>query len=178
MNQQFKNTSKSWGLISRLLHWVMAVIIIGALYAGLTMVDMAASPEKFELYALHKSFGVLILILVMLRLAWRYANVIPTLPTQDLASRLSAPVLYLAMLLMPISGIAMSQAGGHPVSFFGWFTLPAFIAKNPELGKFAKQIHGYTGKILIGLICLHATAALYHHFVIKNNLLRRMSKGY
>lgn len=178
MNQQFKNTSTSWGIISRLLHWGMAVVIIGVLYVGLTMVDMVASPEKFELYALHKSFGVLILGLVMFRLAWRYTNVVPILPTQDLASRLSAPVFYLAMLLMPISGIAMSQAGGHPVSFFGWFTLPILITKNLEFGKLAKQIHGYTGKILIGLICLHIVAALYHHFILKNNLLRRMSKGY
>jgi cytochrome b561 len=178
MNLNFKNDANSWGIIARLLHWIIAFLIIGLLYVGLIMVNMVNSPEKFELYGYHKSLGVIVLALIIVRLGWRWINPTPTLPTPDLASRLSAPVLYILMLMMPISGIIMSQGGGHAISLFGWFTLPSLIEKNPFLGKLAWQIHGYTGKMLIGMIGLHFIAALYHQWILKNNLLRRMIKGH
>lgn len=172
-----KNDHNHWGIVSRLFHWVVALVIIGMLYVGLQMVDMPDSPDKFALYGLHKSFGIIALSLITLRLIWRLATLTPDLPDRMFVSRLSAPVLYLAMITMPLSGIVMSQAGGHPISVFGWFTVPTFIEKNEALGKLAWQLHGLAGKIFIGLICLHILAALYHQLVLKNNLLGRMIKG-
>ncbi len=172
-----RNDQQHWGLISRLTHWLMAILIIGLLYVGLYMSDLPDSPDKFALYGLHKSFGVIALGFVTFRLIWRLMTITPDLPDQLLLSRLSAPILYLAMITMPVSGLTMSQAGGHPVSIFGWYTLPTLIDKNPALGKLAWQIHGYAGKIFIALICLHILAALYHQLILKNNLLGRMIKG-
>lgn len=172
-----KNNLNHWGLVSRLFHWVMALMIIGLIYVGLDMVDQPDSPDKFALYGLHKSFGMIILVLVTMRLAWRIMTITPNLPDHSMITRLSAPVLYLAMVTMPASGFLMSQAGGYPISIFGWVTVPTVIAKNPELGKLAWQIHGYAGKVTIALICLHFFAALYHQLILKNNLLGRMIKG-
>ncbi|MBW8309632.1 MAG: cytochrome b [Candidatus Paracaedibacteraceae bacterium] len=173
-----KNDINSWGIVARLFHWISAFLLIGLLYVGLIMVDMVNSPEKFDLYRYHKSLGILVLGLIIMRLMWRWINITPTLPTPGLASRLSAPVLYMLMLIMPVSGMIMSQAGGHPISFFGWFNVPILLEKNPSIGKLAWQIHGYTGKILIGVIALHFMAAFYHQWILKNNLLRRMIKGH
>ena len=178
MTLSIKNDTNRWGIVARLFHWIIAFLIIGLLYLGLMMVDMVNSPEKFELYKYHKSWGIIALSLIILRLIWRWINITPTLPTQDFASRLSASLLYILMLMMPLSGMIMSQAGGHPISFFGWFNVPILLEKNPSLGKLAWQVHGYTGKILIGMICLHFMAALYHQWILKNNLLRRMIKGH
>lgn len=172
-----RNDQNHWGLISKLFHWIMALLIIGLLYVGLYMSDLPDSPDKFVLYGLHKSFGIIALGLVTLRIIWRLATVTPNLPDTLLLSKLSAPVLYLAMLTMPISGIIMSQAGGHPISIFNTFMVPPFIDTNPDLGKLAWQIHGYAGKVFIALICLHILAALYHQLILKNNLLGRMIKG-
>lgn len=178
MKNKLKNSINEWGIISRLFHWIIALLIIVLLFVGLKMADMVDSPEKFQLYDLHKAFGVTVFGLVALRIMWRWINITPELPSHSLASRLSAPVLYLLMLIMPISGVIMSQAGGYPISFFGMFTIPTLFEKNPELGKIAWQIHDYTGKIFIAVIGLHLLAALYHQFFLKNNLIRRMIKGY
>lgn len=172
-----RNDQNHWGLISRLFHWVMAFLIIGLLYVGLYMADLPDSPDKFALYGLHKSFGVIALGLAILRIMWRLVTVTPELPDKLLLSKLSAPVLYLAMLTMPISGVVMSQAGGYQISIFNTLTVPTFIEKNPDLGKLSWQIHGYAGKVFIVLICLHILAALYHQLFLKNNLLGRMIKG-
>lgn len=172
-----KNDRYHWGLVSKLFHWVMALLIIGLLYVGLYMADLPDSPDKFALYALHKSFGIIALGLVTLRIMWRLMTMTPELPDKSLLSRLSAPVLYLAMITMPVSGIIMSQAGGHPISIFGRYTVPEIFDKNPDLAKVAWQIHGYAGKVFIALICFHILAALYHQLVLKNNLLGRMTKG-
>ena len=172
-----RNDQNHWGLISRLFNWVMAFLIIALLYVGLYMADLPDSPDKFALYGLHKSFGVIALGLVILRIMWRLVTVTPELPDKLLLSKLSAPVLYLAMFTMPISGVVMSQAGGYPISIFNTLTVPTFIEKNPDLGKLAWQIHGYAGKVFIALICLHILAALYHQLFLKNNLLGRMIKG-
>jgi cytochrome b561 len=172
-----KNDNNHWGVVSRLLHWLVAFLIIGLLYVGLYMAGLPDSPSKFELYGFHKSFGIMVLGLVAIRIMWRLLTMTPDLPDKLLLSRLSAPVLYLAMLTMPISGVVMSQAGGYPISVFSLFTVPTFMDKNPDLGKLAWQVHGYAGKVFIVLICLHILAALYHQLVLKNNLLGRMIKG-
>jgi cytochrome b561 len=84
--------------------------------------------------------------------------------------------MYLVLFVMPLSGIAMSQAGGHPISVFGWLTLPEMIGKNPEIGKIAAIIHQTTAWILIALISVHILAAFYHQFCRKDYLLTRMWK--
>lgn len=174
-----KNSENQWGVISRFIHWLSAILILGSLIGGFYMMNFADKTIQGPLIFIHKSVGVLFLGLLIFRFIWRQMNAIPTIPDTSFSilSRLSVPVLYLSMLSMPLSGILMSQAAGYPVSFFGLFTLPTLLSKSPELGKSLKMVHQYSAFILIGLIAIHAAAALYHHYVLKDSVFLRMLKN-
>ena len=173
-----KNTHETYGGLSIALHWITAVVIFGLLAAGLIMTDMDSSPQKWQVYGLHKAIGVLFLGVVLVRLVWRITNPVPHLP-QDMpfwmhgADRLMVFVLYGVMLIMPISGIAMSYFGGHPIDVFGLVTIPGKSTPDP-LGRTAKEIHEMASNILMILVGGHIAVALYHHFVRKDFVLKRM----
>lgn len=176
---QIKNTQTRYGFIAVLLHWSMALIIIGMLVLGLYMVALPSSPWKFKLYGWHKEFGVLILMLVAVRIAWRFANRIPTLPTympnwQKLGAESIVYAFYIMMLAMPITGWLMSSASGFPVSFFGLFVLPDLISQNKTLQQLFSTLHQWLGYGLIALVAMHVGAVLQHYLAYKDNLLRRM----
>lgn len=173
------NTENNYGIINILLHWLMALLIIGMLCLGLYMTGLVASPQKFKLYGWHKEVGTLILMLVILRVIWRIANIMPSLPThlpywQILAARVSHFALYFFMFALPITGWLMSSAAGFPVSFFGLFVLPDLIAPHEHLKHLLAEAHKWLAYGLITVICIHVLAALKHHFIDKDNILRRM----
>jgi cytochrome b561 len=172
-----KNTENRFGLIAILLHWIMAILIIGLLALGLYMVSLPISLEKLKLYGWHKEYGFLALGLVLFRLIWRLINITPHLSLpwfEKIAARLVHWAFYGFMLAMPISGWLITSAAGLPASFFGLFTLPNLIAPNEELRLFFEFAHKWLGYGLIATICLHASAALKHHFINKDDILRRM----
>lgn len=176
---QIKNTQTSYGFVAKLFHWFIAIAIIGLLIVGFNMSSMEASNQKWQLYFLHKSLGVTILILVVLRLTWRLTNTQPDLPFdlplwQKAASKITHYLLYLLMLVMPLSGIMMSRYGGYEINVFNLFIIPPFAEKKPELGKLFYEIHEISAFILSGLICVHILAGLYHHFIRKDYVLSRM----
>jgi len=157
----------------------MALAIIGMLALGIYMSDLKLDPWKLKVYGWHKATGALILIFVILRLLWRFANKTPELPLnmkafEKLGAHASHAFLYIMMLYMPMVGWLMSSAAGFPVSVFGWFTLPNLMDANKEYVKLFKEMHEIGGFLLIGLICLHVSAALFHHFYKKDSVLRRM----
>jgi cytochrome b561 len=169
----------SYTLTARTLHWVMAVLMILMLAAGLVMSDIEDPALKGTVYGLHKATGILVLILAGFRLLWRFSHAVPeisgSLPAwQRHAARLVHWALYVAMFIMPLSGWSMSSAAGYPVSFYGLFVLPNLVAKNPELADTLEDIHEISANVLIALIIAHLGAALYHHFVLRDNTLRRM----
>ncbi|MFK7968680.1 MAG: cytochrome b [Rickettsiaceae bacterium] len=174
-----KNTSSSYGLVSKLFHWFMSLIIISLLIVGFTMTSMESSDNKWELYFMHKATGVVVLSLVILRLLWRLINIQLDLPAdlpswQKLASRVTHYLLYIFMFLMPVSGVLMSILGGHEVNVFGLFTVPAATEKNTSLAHFFHDLHGISAFAFAGLIVLHISAGLYHHFIRKDSILKRM----
>jgi len=174
-----RNSSSSYGLVSKLFHWCVSLIIIGLLIVGFTMTSMEPSADKWELYSMHKATGVVVLSLVSLRFLWRLINVKLDLPAdlpswQKSASRVTHYLLYVFMFLMPISGVLMSVLGGHEVNVFSLFTIPAAEEKSVSLAQFFNNIHGISAFIFVGLISLHIAAGLYHHFVRKDNILNRM----
>ena len=178
----WRNTSDEWGGVSRILHWGMALMILGMLGVGLVMTTMAPSPEQGKLYSLHKATGVTVLILAMLRLGWRLSSPIPLLPKslpewQKSASRSVVLLLYLLMILIPLSGAVLSLFSGHEISYFGLFTIPAFTSGPTPLASFGAQAHKFMAYGLIGVVSLHGGAALYHHFYLKDGVLRRMITG-
>ena len=175
---ELKNTDTNYGVVAKSLHWILAIMIIGLLSVGLYMEDLAPSDQKWQLYSLHKAIGIIALALVALRLIWRFMNPQPSLPTdipayQKLASRLTHYGLYFLMFAMPLAGWVMSSAGGHPISVFG-LPIPPIVGEDKALGKLANTLHGLGGWAFIALISLHFAAALYHQFIRKDGILKRM----
>ncbi len=170
-----------------ILHWVIAVLIIALLVVGLIMGDLPNGPQKYKVYALHKATGITVLLLSFVRLGWRLMHSPPPLPEtmpgwEKLASRLSHWGFYVLMLGLPLSGWAMSSAGGYPISFFGlfqWPLLPGFgelsETMRKTLGGFFGQTHEILAFTTIGLLALHILAALKHGFFNKDEVVYRMT---
>jgi len=176
---EFKNSEDRYGMIAITFHWVMALLIISLLALGLYMVDLPVGLEKIKLYGLHKEFGILVLMLVILRVSWRLSNIVPFLPAhlpdwQKLAARVSHFLLYVLMLAMPMTGWLLSSAAGFPVSFFGLFILPDFLSPNEYLRFLLSETHKWLGFGFIALIGVHAAAVLQHYVIYRENILKRI----
>lgn len=178
-----KNTATAYGSVTKTLHWLMGTLMILMLIMGLTMGDIPNGPStvqlKITVYGLHKSIGILILGLVFVRIGWHLYSRRPA-PVESLRpiDRVGAAVmhyfLYFLMIIMPLTGWLMSSAKGRPVSFFGLFTLPDLVPADKEAGHTYAERHELIGYIIIGAATLHILAALKHHFVNKDAVLRRM----
>jgi len=173
-----KNTEQRYGIITICIHWIMALLLIGMLALGLYMTDLPTSALKIKLFGLHKEFGILILMLVLVRLFWRLSNKSPSLNSLPTWERLAARAVHWAfygfMFALPISGWLITSAANLPISFFGLFTLPNLIAPSEQLKSLFGEIHEWLAYGLIATICLHIVAALKHHFINKDNILKGM----
>lgn len=174
---QIKNSATRFGIVSILLHWIIAVLIIGLLALGLYMVSLPISLEKFKLYGWHKEYGFLVLFLVIFRTVWRLSNPLPELALpwlEQIAARSMHLAFYGFMFAMPLTGWLITSAAGLPASFFGLFTMPNLIAPDETKRIFFQWAHQWLGYALIAAIFLHTAAALKHHFINKDDILRRM----
>jgi cytochrome b561 len=174
-----RNTKDSFGSVAKTFHWVIAIGIVCMLGVGLLMVSMEPSPSKMALYGLHKATGAVLLILIILRFTWRLLNPVPQLPKtlhpwHHYMAKLSPIALYTLLFLIPISGFTLSDTAGYPIDVYGLFTLPMILPKNMEVSKIAAMVHNYAAFTLIGVLGLHISAAFYHHFILKTNVLKRM----
>ncbi|WP_374350216.1 cytochrome b [Limnohabitans sp.] len=165
--------------VAKGLHWLMAVLILGLLALGIYMSDLPLSPQKLELYSWHKWFGVTVFLLLWLRLAWRVTHRPPALPeTLSAPMRLTAhaghAALYLLMLAIPLSGWLMSSAKGFQTVWFGVLPIPDLLGRDRELGDLLQQVHKLLNLLLMLTLAGHVLAALWHHFVLKDDTLRRM----
>jgi len=175
---QLKNSTNHYGLIAITFHWLMAALIIFMLCLGLYMTNLNISMEKLKLFGWHKQTGILILMLVIARLTWRLINVLPSFPPMPLWQVFAARAVHLAfygfMIVMPVTGWLISSAAGLPVSFFGFFVLPTLIPADQNLQLFFTEIHNWLAYALIAAISVHVLAALQHHFIHKDDTLRKM----
>lgn len=177
-----ENTHEQYGAVAVLLHWLMALFLAGLIALGLYMVslpDVGFDKKKITLIIYHKELGLVALALMVLRLAWRFSNVIPRLVEdlpdwQKIAARFVHLCFYALMLALPITGWLMSSAAAIPVSFLGLFTLPDIVQKDDYLFQVFIGIHKALGYALIAFISVHVGAALRHHFIQKDETLRRM----
>ncbi|MGI4775902.1 MAG: cytochrome b [Janthinobacterium lividum] len=177
----FKNSKKNYGLVTKIFHWSISLLIIVMLIAGYIMVSLEPTSSKWYIYSLHKATGILIIMLSTLRLLWKLLNikVIPlvSVPTwQQKIANLNHTSFYYLMIIMPLSGLLMSLSGGFDFSFFGLFTIRSVI-KSQEFAKIFWNIHALSAVVLSSLIGLHISAAFYHHFVRRDNTLLRMIKS-
>jgi cytochrome b561 len=174
-----KNTDERWGPVSQLLHWTIVLLILGQGTAGLLMTEMRNSPDKIQVYALHKSFGLTILALVMLRLLWRWyagapRSVVGTPQWQERIASLTHWALYALLFAIPLSGWALNSAAGFPLQWFGLFNLPAITGKDHDVHELAEELHELLFWILVSLALVHAAAAFYHHLFQRDDTLARM----
>lgn len=174
------NTSAptSYSCVSRLLHWSMALLMIGMLISGLSL-DVIPKDIKFPVIMTHKSIGVIILIMAFARLAWKFLTPQPApsaslTPSQAALADLMHYTLYALMIAMPISGWYMSSTAGYPTGVFGLFELPMVAEKNHDLHEAWENVHGIYGNLIIALVLVHVGAALQHHFIKKDDVMRRM----
>ncbi len=174
-----KNTPETYGSVSKFLHWTVAAIVIFQLIVGSWMGDLPKGDFKLETVLLHKSLGILVLFLIVLRILWhlfsRRPQPVPTLTKWErIGARALHDSFYILLIAMPLTGWAMSSGYGASVHFFGLFTLPDFVAKSKAAAHFYREAHGYISDVLIAVVCAHAGAALMHHFYKKDNVLKRM----
>ena len=174
----FKNTSDSYGFISKNFHWVLAILLLSNFFLGFIMVDLERGPLKSSIYGFHKSTGILLLSLIILRLFWRSINITPIpVANNKLLNRAAKSVhyfFYFVVLIVTLSGWIYSTARVGPVEVYGLFYMPAIVPINDQIGTIAKEIHIYAVYIFIAFAILHILASIYHHFFLKDRTLKRM----
>lgn len=174
-----RNSLERWGLVSKLFHWLMAVAFFVQIALGWCAVSWPLSPFKINLFVWHKSLGILILLLVALRLLWRLINKTPTPPSnmpvwERLTAHISHTLLYMLMVLVPLSGWVISSASIIPFRVFGVLPLPAITTPNQATEELAKTAHFYLFVALAMIVLVHIAAALHHHFVKRDDVLKKM----
>jgi len=172
-----------YNAVAVFLHWTIAILILGMIALGLTMEDFPIS-IRFLAINLHKSFGITILALSVFRLIWRLMHRPPTLPAEmpaweKLAAQLSHWGFYFLMIAMPLSGwIFVSGYAKYPTVFFTLFEIPHLPmpegVDGKAVGAQAKWLHYWLAMGTLGLVALHVAAALKHHFINHDSVLRRM----
>jgi cytochrome b561 len=172
-------TAISYRWPAKLFHWLTAAAVITAVVLGFSMVSAEPGPRQNQLYDLHRSFGALILTLTGLRLLWRLYSppppLVPGMPAwQELAATWTHRLLYVFLFAMPLLGWAGTSAFPATITVFGLFELPPLVKPNRELSTILLGIHWRLGWLLCVVIAGHVGAALYHHFIRKDETLRRM----
>lgn len=172
-----KNSNSHYGKIAIILHWIMAFLLIFLVILGLYMVGLPIGLEKLKMYGWHKEYGILALMLVIVRFTWRLSNKTPNLNIpvlEKIGARTVHWLFYLFMFALPITGWLITSSAGLPVLFFGLFVLPDLISPEPQSLVLYEEIHKWLGYGLIATFFLHSAAALKHHFFNKDDILKRM----
>lgn len=164
---------------SKLLHWLIAVCVLTTAPVAIAMTRMAEGPSRDALYNFHKSLGVTILILMALRLINRVVAGAPVadpgiLPWQKTVSSIVHASLYGLLLAMPIAGYIANSLFGAATPVFGLFDLPPIVAKNEALSEQLFALHRWAGYLLVVMVATHIAAALYHAFIRRDDVLKRM----
>ena len=165
--------------LQRLLHWLIAVCILAMLFIGVGMLSTVA-PKFLALVAIHKSLGIAILVLALIRLVVRLRYGAPALPADlpepmKLAAHLSHYALYALMIAMPLLGWAMLSAAAYPIVVFGSVRLPAILPQSASLHSLLWDAHFYLAFAFFGLILLHVAAALFHALVRRDGVFQTMA---
>jgi cytochrome b561 len=165
--------------VSITLHWLIATVILGTFLLAHYMTDLQLSPVKLKLYSYHKWIGVTIFMLVLIRLGWRFGHRPPPPPPsmpawQHSAATIAHFFLYALTLAIPISGWLMSSASGFQVVYLGLLRLPDLLTKDKGMAEQLKQLHEALNWLMVLVVALHVVAALKHHLVDRDDVLRRM----
>lgn len=175
------DTDQGFSKTTVIFHWIIAIAIIGMLIFGTYIADLPRGHHKAELIRIHKSIGMLILLVAGYRFLRRIGMGFPPEVAgarykdfEKVTAKLVQWALLLGTVLMPIAGITGSLGGGHPVEVFTLFSIPAPAHKIPLLAKAGLEVHAAIGYVLMGAVTLHLLGALKHHVFDRDNTLRRM----
>lgn len=171
--------SLRYGSPAIFLHWFMAALLLGLFCVGVYMHELPLSPWKLKVYSWHKWAGMTVFLLFWLRLAWRLSHRPPPLPSimpfwQQWLAHGMHWLLYGLMLLIPLTGWLMSSAKGFQTVYFGVLPIPDLLAKDVALGNQLRDVHAALNFLFITLVFLHVGAALKHHCLDRDDVLRRM----
>lgn len=177
-----RNTEAGYGSLARVLHWLVAIGVFGLLAVGLVQSGMDSGPARQEVRDLHGSVAIVVLLLLIARIGWRVANPTPAHPEhapgwQRVAATLVHWGLYVAIFVQIVAGAMTVATGGRPLAFFGLFSLSLPVAESDAGHEFWEEIHESVWAVIAALVTVHVLAALYHHFIAKDDVLRRMTVG-
>ena len=176
----WKNNPSSWGWTSIVIHWLTALVVLGLFVLGLWMVELTYYDDWYrQAPYIHKSVGVLLLLLTLFRLLWFYGQQRPEpLDSYTEIERKAAKwvhgLMYFLMFAVMLSGYFISTADGRSIEVFGWFELPALVLMIDNQEDLAGDIHFVLSVILISMVAVHAAAAMKHHWIDKDPTLKRM----
>lgn len=175
-----KNTSTEYGIISKCLHWLVAIIVIGLFSSGLWMVELGYYDRWYQLAPhYHKSAGLLLCAVIICRIGWRYyaGQPLPLVSHSTLekyAAHYTHRLLYGTLLLLFVSGYLISTADNRGIEVFNWFTAPSIGGLFDNQEDISGEVHEWLAFFLIGMVVLHSVAALKHRVIDKDNTLKRM----
>jgi cytochrome b561 len=178
-----QNDTTGYTPVAKMLHWLVVALIVAQFAVAWTMPEIKRDTKPDTLINLHFSLGALILIVVAVRLAWRFTHPEPKPyaglpPWQVTTSRLVHNTLYVLLLIIPILGWLNASVRGFDVSFFGLFTLPALVAPKSPGFRWTGEVHALLATYaLLGVAALHISAALYHAAIRRDGVLARMLPG-
>lgn len=176
-------TSSRYTLTAIVLHWVLGVALLAMIAVGAYMADLPFSPQRLKLFNWHKWAGISILVLSIVRLAWRLTHRPPALSAaienamprwQMVAYHATHHGLYALFFIVPLLGWAYSSAAGFPIVLFGQLPLPDFVPADKELAEMIKPWHGYAAFLMLALVAAHVGAAIKHQFIDRDGLISRM----
>ena len=176
----WKNTADRWGPVSQTLHWLIVLLVLMLAVVGLSLDSLPKTPKYFWVYTMHKSVGITVLALVLARIGWRlYAGApTPVAGTPAWQARIAATthaLLYALLLAMPLSGWLYDSASGlRPFRWFGLALMPRLASPDEALADTAHAAHEWLFWVLVALVVVHASAALYHHAFRNDATLSRM----
>ena len=172
------NTADQWGLLSKTLHWLTALLIFIQIPLGFYAESLKLSALKMDVFIWHKSLGMLVFLLLILRLLWRIKSTIPEAfgisQIQRRLGQLAHGLLYGLMVLLPISGWITSSAANIPIKLFWLIPLPALVGPDEALKSSAAEVHEICVLVLLVTLLVHIGAALRHHLLLRDDVLKRM----
>lgn len=174
--------AEKFGPVAIALHWIIAIVLVLSVLTGLGYAYIDDTRTSRTSLEIHQSVGLVIFLLALARLYWRITHTPPAPPTgyspaQKIAAAVTHATLYLFIIAMPISGYIGLAARGRDIPVFGVVNLPIVTPLSFDLSNAATTLHIYSQYVLYALVALHAAAGLWHHYILKDDVMRRMLPG-
>jgi cytochrome b561 len=175
-----KNSPRDYGLVTKLLHWLVALLLLGLIWLGWYMVDLSYyDPWYHDALTAHKALGMIVLGLGLAKIAWTVYSRLPKYssslkPWERISAHAMHLTLFVMMVAIPVTGYFISTSAGDAISIFGWFDIPALFTISDRQRDLAIDLHFYLTYATAGLVLIHALAAFKHQLVDRDGTLRRM----